>query len=121
VGVVRIAPNLPVSDVGRANALYAGLFDLEVRMDMGWVGFVGPRERPAVQLQVITSDETAPCDPAVSIAVPSTGELDAVYERAVAAGLEIVHPPTHEPWGVYRFFLRDPDGNVINAVAHREA
>jgi hypothetical protein len=27
---------------------------------------------------------------------------------------------TDEPWGVRRFFVRDPDGNVINIVSHRD-
>jgi len=33
---------------------------------------------------------------------------------------EIVHPLTQEPWGVRRFFVRDPDGNVINVVSHSD-
>ncbi|MET8120591.1 VOC family protein [Micromonospora sp. NPDC005189] len=35
-----------------------------------------------------------------------------------AAGAEIVHELTEEPWGVRRFFVRDPDGHVINVLAH---
>ncbi len=35
-------------------------------------------------------------------------------------GYEIVHPLTTEPWGVRRFFVRAPDGNVINVVHHRD-
>jgi catechol 2,3-dioxygenase-like lactoylglutathione lyase family enzyme len=31
-------------------------------------------------------------------------------------GYEIVHPLTDEPWGVRRFFVRAPDGNVLNIV-----
>ena len=34
------------------------------------------------------------------------------------AGDEIVHPLTDEPWGVRRFFVRDPDGNVVNVLSH---
>ena len=33
---------------------------------------------------------------------------------------EIVHPLTTEPWGVRRFHVRAPDGNVVNIVAHRD-
>ena len=33
-------------------------------------------------------------------------------------GLEIVYPLTDEPWGVRRFFVRDPDGTVINVAQH---
>ena len=33
-------------------------------------------------------------------------------------GAEIVHPLTDEPWGVRRFFVRDPDGHVVNVLEH---
>jgi hypothetical protein len=29
-----------------------------------------------------------------------------------------VHPITDEQWGVRRFFVRDPDGKVVNVVSH---
>ncbi|WP_201754440.1 VOC family protein [Micromonospora rubida] len=48
------------------------------------------------------------------------GELTAqrAAAAALAAGAEIVHELTEEPWGVRRFFVRDPDGHVINVLAH---
>ena len=39
---------------------------------------------------------------------------------AHAEEYEGVHPLTTEPWGVTRFFVRAPDGNVVNVVQHRE-
>jgi hypothetical protein len=56
MGVTRIVPNLPVTDVARANELYAQIFDLGVGMDLGWVWNLGSADEPAVQLQVMTSD-----------------------------------------------------------------
>lgn len=119
MGVTRIVPNLPVADVSRANALYARIFGLTVGMDLGWVGNLGPAEAPAVQLQVTTSDSSAPCNPTISVGVATPAEVDAIHDQVVAADLEIVHPLTDEDWGVHRFFFRDPDGNVVNVVAHR--
>jgi hypothetical protein len=52
-------PNLPVTDVARANGLYAQIFELGVGMDLGWVGNLAPADAPAVQLQVMTSDASA--------------------------------------------------------------
>lgn len=40
-------------------------------------------------------------------------DVDAVHERALAAGLEIIHPPTDEPWNVREFHVRHPDGHVF--------
>ena len=91
---------------------------LGVGMDLGWVGNLSSADVPAVQLQVITSDASAPCNPTISVGVAAPVEVDAVHERVVATGLEIVHPLTDEDWGVRRFFFRDHDGNVINAVAN---
>ncbi len=115
MAVTRIVPNLPVADVSAANAFYAALFDLDIGMDLGWVGNVGPAAIPATQLNTLTQDVGASVNPVISIGVT---DVDAVHERIVAAGVDIVHPLTDEPWGVRRFFFRDPDGNVINVVAH---
>lgn len=118
MGVTRIVPNLHVTDVAQANDLYAQIFGLEVGMDLGWVGNLAPADVPRVQLQVMTNDASASCNPAISVGVASPAEVDAIHERVVGAELEIVHPLTDEDWGVRRFFFRDPDGNVVNVVAH---
>lgn len=41
-------------------------------------------------------------------------DVDAEHERLVAEGVEIVKPPTTQPWGRRSVWFRDPDGNVIN-------
>jgi len=40
-------------------------------------------------------------------------DVDALHERALAAGLAITHPPTDEPWNVREFHVRHPDGHVF--------
>ena len=54
------------------------------------------------------------------ISVHVGNDVDEAYAEAQRRGYEIVHPLTDEPWGVRRFFVRDPDGNVINIVSHRD-
>ena len=44
--------------------------------------------------------------------------LDEVYQRALAAGSVIEYGPTREPWGVRRFYVRDPFGRLLNILAH---
>jgi uncharacterized glyoxalase superfamily protein PhnB len=46
-------------------------------------------------------------------------DVDAAHAAALRAGAAIVHPLTDEPWGVRRFFLRTPDGHVLNVLSHR--
>ena len=63
----------------------------------------------------MTHDATAPVIPDVSVQVD---DVDACHAAAVQTGAEIVYPLTLEPWGVRRFFVRDPDGHVINMLSH---
>ncbi|WET76506.1 VOC family protein [Amycolatopsis sp. QT-25] len=92
------------------------MLGFEVVMDHGWIVTLADPDRPEVQLSLMTHDETAPVVPAVSIQVD---DVDAAYEEAKASGAEIVHALTDEPWGVRRFFVRDPGGHVVNVLSHR--
>lgn len=47
-----------------------------------------------------------------------TDDVDAAHAEAVELGLEVVHPLSTESWGVRRFFVRAPDGTVVNVVQH---
>lgn len=79
---------------------------------MGWVARYTSPETKAT-LQVMTSDATGPVDPVISVKVD---DVDAAHSLAQQRGYEIVHPLTTEEWGVTRFFVRAPDGNVLNVV-----
>ena len=52
--------------------------------------------------------------PDISIEVD---DLDEVERRVREAGLVIEYGPT-EPWGVRRFYVRDPLGRLINILRH---
>jgi predicted enzyme related to lactoylglutathione lyase len=41
-------------------------------------------------------------------------DVDTEYERLIALGVEIVKPPTTQPWGWRSTWFRDPDGNIVN-------
>lgn len=41
-------------------------------------------------------------------------DVDARHERLAAQGVEILKPPTSQPWGRRSVWLRDPDGNIVN-------
>ena len=115
--VVRIIADLAVPDLEEARDFYAGYLGLTTQeFSLGWVARHTSPETGA-SLQVVTQDATAPCVPAVSVQVD---DVDAAYEEAVARGYEIVHPLGEEEWGVRRFFVRAPDGNVLNVLAHRD-
>lgn len=41
-------------------------------------------------------------------------DVDAMFERCRAAGIEASRPPSDAPWGERYFHLRDPDGHEIS-------
>ena len=45
-------------------------------------------------------------------------DVDAALAAMKAAGFEIEYGPADEPWGVRRFFVRDPLGKLVNILAH---
>lgn len=110
-----IVPNLAVPDIDAARAFYAGYLGLSTEeFNLGWVARFSSPDL-AVSVQLVTRDATAPEDSVMSIRV---ADVDAAYAQAQQLGYEIVHPLTTEQWGVRRFFVRAPDGNVINVTGH---
>lgn len=112
----RAVPILTVSDLRAAVQTYRAVLGVEVLMDHGWIVTLGSSGGPA-QFSLMEEDATAPVTPSASLQVD---DVDAAHAEAVAAGLEIVHPVTDEPWGVRRFFFRDGSGNVVNVLSHAD-
>lgn len=111
--VTRIIADLHVPDLPAAKDFYAdylGLADEE--FNLGWVARYSSPDRE-VSVQLMTPDATAPEDPVLSVMVD---DVEAAHDEAVERGYEIVHPLSTEEWGVRRFFVRAPDGNVLNVV-----
>jgi predicted enzyme related to lactoylglutathione lyase len=115
--VLRIMADLPVADIGAAKSFYTDYLGLDhEELGLDWVTrFTSPDTGARVQL--VTRDASAPESPLLSIQLD---DVEAAYAEAIRRGYEIVHPLTTEEWGVHRFFVRAPDGTVINMVGHRD-
>ena len=113
-----INANLPVGDIAAARDFYTDYLGLSVEeFNLGWVArYRSPSGKAAVQL--VTRDATSPHDSVISVHVGAG--VDEAYAEAKRRGYEIVHPLTEEAWGVRRFLVRAPDGNVINIVSHTD-
>lgn len=113
---IRITPNLRVSDLEAAKGFYTGFLGLSTEeFNLGWVArFTSPHT--GASLQLVTHDASAREVPVVSV---HADNVDDAFREAAILGLEIVHPLVDESWGVRRFMLRAPDGNVVNIVQHR--
>ena len=112
-----IMANLRVADIDAAKTFYTDFLGLRTEeFNMGWVArYTSPETGARVQL--VTGDATAPEDSVISV---HTDDVDAAYREAQERGFEIVHPLTKEAWGVRRFLVRSPDGNIVNIVDHRD-
>ncbi len=114
--VRRIVPDVHSDEPGASRAFYVDVVGLEVAMDLGWVVTFAAPGNPTAQISVMRHDASAQVQPDISIEVD---DVDAVHAAAQRAGYEIVHPLTDEPWGVRRFFVRDPNGTIVNILSHR--
>lgn len=115
--VHRITANLHVADIDEAKTFYTDYLGLSTEeFTLGWVARYASPDTGA-HLQLVTRDATAPEDSVVSVHTP---DVDGAYAEALALGFEIVHPLTTEAWGVRRFLVRAPDGNIVNVVRHRD-
>jgi len=111
----RITANLRVADIESAKSFYTDYLGLSSEeFNMGWVARYASADT-GVHVQLVTRDATASEDSVVSVHID---DVESAYDEAQRLGYEIVHPLTTEPWGVRRFFVRAPDGNVINIVYH---
>jgi catechol 2,3-dioxygenase-like lactoylglutathione lyase family enzyme len=113
----RVIPNLRVADLETTASFYGDYLGLSTEeFNLGWVARYTSPDTGA-NLQLVTRDATAPEDSVISV---TTDDIEGAYDEAQKLGFEIVHPLTTESWGVRRFFVRAPDGNVINIVNHRD-
>ncbi|MFJ3174184.1 VOC family protein [Streptomyces roseus] len=113
--VRRVVPNIQ-SEAAQDSREFYGRLGFEEVMNHGWIMTLASPTSPAAQISFMTRDETAPVIPDMSVEVD---DVDAAYAAMRDGGAEIVHPLTDEEWGVRRFFVRDPNGRVVNVLAHR--
>ncbi len=115
--VLRVTADLTVSDVAQARDFYLDYLGLDAQdLGLDWVTrFVVPSS--GEHLQLVSSDATAPENPALTVKVD---DVQDAYAQACRRGYDIVHPLTTEPWGIRRFFVRAPDGTVLNIAQHHE-
>ncbi|MFC7450363.1 VOC family protein [Rhodococcus daqingensis] len=110
----RVVPDIRSDDLEGSRSFYGLLGFVEV-MNLGWAMTLASPSNPTAQLTLMGEDATAAVQPDVSVEVD---DVDSVYAAVVAAGAEIVYPLQDEQWGVRRFFVRDPNGRVVNVVGH---
>jgi catechol 2,3-dioxygenase-like lactoylglutathione lyase family enzyme len=112
--VRRIIPYHQSRDFDATRAFYARVLKLE-EGDFGG-GYIGFGEGRAQVL--FAPPDVQPAMPDMGIDMGSRAAVDAAHAEAVEGGHEVIYGPVDEPWGVRRFFVRDPNGVVISVLAH---
>lgn len=115
MAVKRIIANI-AGDPEKARSFYKNLLGLDLLMDMGWIATFGSGAEMAVQVSVMEQGGSDTPVPDISIEVE---DVDAILAAARAMEIAIEYGPADEPWGVRRFFVRDPFGKLINILSHR--
>lgn len=114
--VKRIVSNVPAPDPALAKRFYQDVLGLEVLMDQGWIATYGSNAKAAVQISFLSEGGSGTPVPDLSIEVD---DLDQAYRAMKKAGFVIEYGPADEPWGVRRFYVRDPFGKLVNILMHR--
>ncbi len=114
--VKRIVANIHCTDTAAARAFYQDVLGMDLLMDHGWLITFGSNERMRTQLSIATEGGSGTPTPDLSIEVD---DLDEALQRCAAAGITPEYGPVSEPWGVRRFFVRDPYNRLINILVHR--
>ena len=101
--------------LGRAAAFYGDILGLKLLMDHGWLQTYGSDQTMTVQLSFGSEGGSGTAVPDLSIEVD---DLDMALARFHAANVAIEYGPVSEPWGVRRFYVRDPFGRLVNILQH---
>ncbi|WP_421121030.1 VOC family protein [Aquihabitans daechungensis] len=114
--------SIQVDDIAVASAFYDAVFEpLGYRRVMDFGDTIGYGDVfPAFWIGVRT-DPIPNRQSHLAFQAPSRAAVDAFLATAVAAGAEVLHEPRVWPEyhpGYYGAFVRDPDGNNIEAVHH---
>lgn len=114
--VKRIVANIKTDDLSKADRFYHDILGLETLMDHGWIKTFGNDEESKVQISFAIHGGNDTEVPDLSIEVDN---VDEIYEKMNNSGFEIMYKITNEDWGVRRFFVKDPLGNLVNILSHQ--
>jgi predicted enzyme related to lactoylglutathione lyase len=127
---------IAVDDHDKALAFYRDILGLEVRNDVGFEGMrwvtLGAPSQPDVNIVLeppLADPNASPADRQAAAELLAKGMLrgvifatddcDALFERVVAAGGEVIQEPTDMPYGVRDCAFRDPAGNLLRFAQAR--
>lgn len=113
--VLRVVANVGTMNPSLAEKFYGDVLGLELLMDMNWIRTYGSSAKMSVQVSFMSEGGSGTPVPDLSIEVD---DLDIAFKNCRDNGFKIEYGPVDEPWGLRRFFVRDPFGHLVNVLSH---
>jgi catechol 2,3-dioxygenase-like lactoylglutathione lyase family enzyme len=127
---------LPHTDPDASLTFFRDTLGFEIRNDVAYGGMrwitVGPTGQPGTSIVLyppgadpgVTADERRTilemmAKGTYASLMLATADLDGVFDRLQAKGVEIVQEPTEQAWGSRDCAVRDPAGNLIRIQEKR--
>lgn len=121
---------LPHTDPEASLAFYRDVLGFDVRNDVGYADMrwitVGPPNQPDTSIVLtppaidpgLTDDERRVvrelvAKGAYASVVFATDELQPLFEKVEASGVDVLQEPMDQDWGTRDFAFRDPAGNTV--------
>jgi uncharacterized glyoxalase superfamily protein PhnB len=115
-----VQPVLPVADAARAARYFCDVLGFALDFIAGeppsyarvkHVPAAGQGEAVYLRLWQVNVREARPWRGEIVIHVGH--DVDGLHAAYVKRGVDIVEPPTSQPWGLREFALREPDGHLL--------
>ncbi len=118
ISINRIVTNIFSNDLENSKQFYINFLEMDLVMDMEWILTFASRDNPNSQISILQYDKKRNLDNTLTFLSIEVSDVDKLYDRAIKQNIEIVYPITDEPWGIRRFFVKDPNGATINLLTH---
>ena len=115
MAVKRIVANVAAKDIEKASKFYSDILGLTLVMDLGWIQTYSANVEASPQISIATEGGSGTAVPDLSIEIDN---FDEVLQLVTDSEFPIEYGPVAEPWGVRRFYVRDPFNRLINILEH---
>ena len=117
MNIKRIVPDIPSIQIEKSKSFYIEFMGLKLEMDMGWILTFISKNNPMAQITLVKANSKKELCKNLMVSF-EVEDVDKLYQLAIKSQIEIIYEIRNEPWGVRRFFVKDPNNVTINILSH---